>query len=217
MDLFNAPIAPLQVLHDQQGGVRYWPQLLPPALAQEAFDALRDGADWRSQRREMYDRVVDVPRLLASYRLDDALPAGLPLQRLLDAVQAVLPAPYNAVGLNLYRDGRDSVAMHHDALHTLVGTAPHRAAVAGYTAPDATARQGRQHAGSCAGAGTGEPAGDEPRLATHARARYCQEHARGGRAHQCGVSRAPGPAHGGRAAWPTLGACAVVRHMLGLD
>ncbi|SON95424.1 alpha-ketoglutarate-dependent dioxygenase AlkB [Xanthomonas citri] len=133
MDLFNAPIAPLQVLHDQQGGVRYWPQLLLPALAQEAFDALRDGADWRSQRREMYDRVVDVPRLLASYRLDDALPAGLPLQRLLDAVQAVLPAPYNAVGLNLYRDGRDSVAMHHDALHTLV--APHPIALLSLGAP----------------------------------------------------------------------------------
>ncbi|UXA52387.1 alpha-ketoglutarate-dependent dioxygenase AlkB [Xanthomonas prunicola] len=123
MDLFDAPIAPLQVLDDSEGGVRYWPQLLPPALAQDAFAALRDGADWRSQRREMYDRVVDVPRLLASYRLDGALPAALPLQRLLDAVQAVLPAPYNAVGLNLYRDGRDSVAMHHDALHTVV--APH--------------------------------------------------------------------------------------------
>ncbi|MBO9855472.1 alpha-ketoglutarate-dependent dioxygenase AlkB [Xanthomonas sp. A1809] len=133
MDLFNAPIAPLQVLHDQQGGVRYWPQLLPPALAQEAFDALRDGADWRSQRREMYERVVDVPRLLASYRLDDAWPAGLPLQCLLDAVQAVLPAPYNAVGLNLYRDGRDSVAMHHDALHTLV--APHPIALLSLGAP----------------------------------------------------------------------------------
>ncbi|KFA27804.1 alpha-ketoglutarate-dependent dioxygenase AlkB [Xanthomonas vasicola] len=124
MDLFDAPIAPLQVLNDMEGGVRYWPQLLPAALAQDAFEALRDGADWRSQRREMYDRVVDVPRLLASYRLDGALPAGLPLQRLLDAVQAVLPAPYNAVGLNLYRDGRDSVAMHHDALHTLVAPYP---------------------------------------------------------------------------------------------
>ncbi|KFA39437.1 DNA-3-methyladenine glycosylase, partial [Xanthomonas vasicola pv. musacearum NCPPB 4384] len=77
MDLFDAPIAPLQVLNDMEGGVRYWPQLLPAALAQDAFEALRDGADWRSQRREMYNRVVDVPRLLASYRLDGALPAGL--------------------------------------------------------------------------------------------------------------------------------------------
>ncbi len=123
MDLFDTPVAPLQVLDDAEGGVRYWPQLLTPALALECFAALRERADWHSQRREMYDRVVAVPRLLASYRLDAALPPGLPLQRLLNTVQAVLPAPYNAVGLNLYRDGRDSVAMHHDALHTLV--APH--------------------------------------------------------------------------------------------
>ncbi len=123
MDLFDTPAAPLQVLDDAEGGVRYWPQLLTPAMALECFAALRDGADWRSQRREMYDRVVEVPRLLASYRLDAALPPGLPLQCLLETVRAVLPAPYNAVGLNLYRDGRDSVAMHHDALHTLV--APH--------------------------------------------------------------------------------------------
>ncbi|WP_115047868.1 alpha-ketoglutarate-dependent dioxygenase AlkB family protein [Xanthomonas arboricola] len=123
MDLFDAPIAPLQLLHDAQGGVRYWPQLLAPAVAQQCFAALRQATDWRSQRREMYDRVVEVPRLLASYRLDAPLPPGLPLQALLAAVQAVLPAPYNAVGLNLYRDGRDSVAMHHDKLQTL--QAPH--------------------------------------------------------------------------------------------
>jgi len=123
MDLFDAPAAPLQLLHDAQGGVRYWPQLLAPAVAQECFAALRAMTDWRSQQREMYDRVVAVPRLLASYRLDTALPPGLPLQQLLAAVQAVLPAPYNAVGLNLYRDGRDSVAMHHDKLQTLL--APH--------------------------------------------------------------------------------------------
>ncbi|MBB3807028.1 alkylated DNA repair dioxygenase AlkB [Xanthomonas arboricola] len=124
MDLFDTAATPLQVLDDAEGGVRYWPQLLAPALAQAWFDALRDAADWRSQRREMYDRVVEVPRLLASYRLDGALPAGLPLHCLLDAVQAVVPAPYNAVGLNLYRDGRDSVAMHHDTLQTLVAPYP---------------------------------------------------------------------------------------------
>ncbi|MCC8475287.1 alpha-ketoglutarate-dependent dioxygenase AlkB [Xanthomonas arboricola] len=123
MDLFDTPTAPVQLLHDTQGGVRYWPQLLAPAVAQQCFAALRQATDWRSQRREMYDRVVEVPRLLASYRLDAPLPPGLPLQALLDAVQAVLPAPYNAAGLNLYRDGRDSVAMHHDKLQTLL--APH--------------------------------------------------------------------------------------------
>ena len=35
------------------------------------FAALRDGVEWRSERRLMYDREVDVPRLVAAYSLDD--------------------------------------------------------------------------------------------------------------------------------------------------
>jgi len=34
-------------------------------------------------------------------------------------VQATAPAPYSRVGMNLYRDGNDSVAMHSDKLHIL--------------------------------------------------------------------------------------------------
>ena len=66
----------------------------------------------------MYDRLVDVPRLLACYRMD-ALPTELPLVEILARIQDKVPAPYNTVGLNLYRDGGDSVAMHNDKLHTL--------------------------------------------------------------------------------------------------
>ena len=71
----------------------------------------------------MYDRIVAVPRLLAAYRTCD-LPPSLPLPKILQRLQSVVPAPYNAVGLNLYRDGRDSVAMHHDKLHTIVPAQP---------------------------------------------------------------------------------------------
>lgn len=123
MDLFSdADDAPQCLVHDAEGGIRYWPRLLDPDTAQAWFEALRDGAQWQSLRRPMYDRVVDVPRLLASYRVQ-SLPAALPLRALHAAVQARVPAPYTAVGLNLYRDGRDSVAMHNDKLHTLI--APH--------------------------------------------------------------------------------------------
>lgn len=117
MDLFDAVAT--QVLADAEGGMRYWPRFVPEPVADAWFEALRDGADWALQRRPMYDRVVDVPRLLAAYRVG-ALPAALPLAEMLDRVHATVPAPYNAIGLNLYRDGRDSVAMHHDKLRTLV-------------------------------------------------------------------------------------------------
>ncbi len=118
MDLFAPVDAPRVLVDDAEGGIRYWPQLVDATTGRDWFEALRDGADWQHQQRPMYDRIVDVPRLLAAYRLD-ALPPSLPLAPLHDLVQARVPAPYNAVGLNLYRDGRDSVAMHNDKLHTL--------------------------------------------------------------------------------------------------
>ena len=66
---------------------------------------------------EMYDRKVAVPRLLGYFRLDPA-PEATPTA-VLDAARRVvarLGVPFNSVGLNLYRDGRDSVAPHNDHL-----------------------------------------------------------------------------------------------------
>ena len=85
----------------------------------------------------MYDREVDVPRLVASYRLSRIAtepasvtashrpPASVTLSLskgdiptvVLEAAQLgteLAQAPFNSVGLNLYRDGRDSVAPHND-------------------------------------------------------------------------------------------------------
>jgi hypothetical protein len=79
-DLFAGPLAggPRTLFDDAGGGVRYWPDFLPASLATEWFQALKDSVAWEAQRRPMYDRVVDVPRLVASYRLDeDGVPAPL--------------------------------------------------------------------------------------------------------------------------------------------
>jgi alkylated DNA repair dioxygenase AlkB len=68
----------------------------------------------------MYDREVDVPRLMGHYRLDPAT-ASTP-GVLLQAARLVvdrLDVPFNSVGLNLYRDGRDSVAPHNDHLNEI--------------------------------------------------------------------------------------------------
>ncbi|HEX2083262.1 MAG TPA: alpha-ketoglutarate-dependent dioxygenase AlkB [Xanthomonadaceae bacterium] len=121
MSLFEVPMVGL--VDDAQGGIRYWPSFVDEATAQAWFEALRDGARWTTQRRPMYDRIVDVPRLLAWYRLDE-VPADLHIARMLERVQAVACAPYNAVGMNLYRDGNDSVAMHNDKLHSIVPGMP---------------------------------------------------------------------------------------------
>jgi alkylated DNA repair dioxygenase AlkB len=107
------------LVDDAEGGVRYWPGFVDAATARAWFETLHAQAAWTHLQRPMYDRIVDVPRLLANYATDE-LPEALPLARMLQQVRARVPAPYNRIGMNLYRDGHDSVAMHHDKLHTLL-------------------------------------------------------------------------------------------------
>jgi alkylated DNA repair dioxygenase AlkB len=107
------------LVDDERGRIVYTPGFVDAATAQAWFAELREGARWRAERRMMYDREVDVPRLVSHYRLDAgaAVPASI-----LDAarrVTAAVGAPFTAVGLNLYRDGRDSVAPHNDHLTEL--------------------------------------------------------------------------------------------------
>jgi alkylated DNA repair dioxygenase AlkB len=74
---------------------------------------------WRAERRRMYDRVVDVPRLLCFYAEGELLPDPL-----LSAAKEALDRHYApelrerfaTAGLCLYRDGRDSVAWHGDTI-----------------------------------------------------------------------------------------------------
>ena len=107
------------LLDDASGRIDYVPGLLAADFAAEAFVQLRDTARWKSERRRMYDREVEVPRLLGSYRLaDPGLPPAIAAIRA--AVAARVDAPFNSVGLNLYRDRNDSVAPHNDRLGDLV-------------------------------------------------------------------------------------------------
>jgi alkylated DNA repair dioxygenase AlkB len=95
--------------------------LLPGWLsgADALFDDLRTQVPWEAERRQMYDRVVDVPRLLCFYGADDPLPHPA-LAAARDALNAhygpELGEPFTTAGLCLYRDGRDSVAWHGDTI-----------------------------------------------------------------------------------------------------
>ena len=105
------------LVDDERGRVTYRPHFVETATAEAWFSELRNGIEWRSERRMMYDREVDVPRLMSSFRLDPAAPSTP--DAILDASRLVIKAtavPFNSVGLNLYRDGRDSVAPHNDHL-----------------------------------------------------------------------------------------------------
>ena len=81
------------------------------------FERLRDRVPWRAEQRTMYDRVVDIPRLLAFYDERASLPdpALGAAKRVLDEHYAAeLGEGFATAGLCLYRDGRDSVAWHGD-------------------------------------------------------------------------------------------------------
>ncbi len=96
-----------------------WIDLLPGWLhgSDALFARLATEVPWRAERRQMYEREVDVPRLLAFYGEDDALPDPV-LTEARDALSAhyadELGEPFSTAGLCYYRDGRDSVAWHGD-------------------------------------------------------------------------------------------------------
>lgn len=96
-----------------------WVDVQPHWLpgADGLFERLLDAVPWVAERRRMYDRVVDVPRLLAFYDIGEPLPDPLlaeAFDRLNDHYRPQLGEPLLTAGFCLYRDGRDSVAWHGD-------------------------------------------------------------------------------------------------------
>jgi alkylated DNA repair dioxygenase AlkB len=105
---------------DERGRIEYVRGFVDAVTAQSWFMQLRHEVNWRTDRRQMFDREVDVPRLLGHYRLDSAqslMPAAL--RDAAARVTARLNVPFNSVGLNLYRNGADSVAPHNDHLYDI--------------------------------------------------------------------------------------------------
>jgi alkylated DNA repair dioxygenase AlkB len=98
-----------------------WLDLCPGFLtgADALFDELVHSVAWRAERRPMYDRVVDVPRLVCFYGEQEPLPHPA-LTQARDALSAhyrgELGEPFVTAGLCLYRDGHDSVAWHGDRI-----------------------------------------------------------------------------------------------------
>jgi alkylated DNA repair dioxygenase AlkB len=115
--LFGA--GPQRLLDDATGLIEYRPGVLPEAIAAAWFEALHANIPWQAQRRVMYERELDVPRLTASYRIaDPQLPP--PLAEAAALARTEFDRDFNSVGLNLYRDRNDSVAPHNDRLGDLV-------------------------------------------------------------------------------------------------
>jgi alkylated DNA repair dioxygenase AlkB len=98
-----------------------WIEHLPEWIkgSDQLFQRLLHAVPWRAERRRMFDRELDVPRLVAFYEDGQPLPDPA-LARIGDGLSAyyrpVLGEPFRTVGLCLYRDGSDSVAWHGDRI-----------------------------------------------------------------------------------------------------
>jgi len=122
LDLAAEPtIGPLSHVERQVLTRGAWVDLLPGWIrgSDEVFARLETDVAWQAERRQMYERVVDVPRLLSFYDEGAAMPHPL-LDAALDALSAhyatELGEPFRTAGLCYYRDGRDSVAWHGDTI-----------------------------------------------------------------------------------------------------
>ncbi|MGO4255533.1 alpha-ketoglutarate-dependent dioxygenase AlkB [Marmoricola sp. RAF53] len=112
-------VGPLDALRRTTLGDGAWVDVLPGWFsgADELFAELVGGVPWRAESREMYDRVVDVPRLVHTYGVGDPLPhpaLATARDRLSRHYADELGEPFVTAGCCYYRDGRDSVAWHGD-------------------------------------------------------------------------------------------------------
>jgi len=113
------------VADDARGRIVYTPRFVSADIARVWFDAIRDEVAWEAQRRRMYDREVDVPRLVGHFRLAPRV-THVP-EAIRVAARQVIAATgvrFTSVGLNFYRDGRDSVAPHNDHLDEIAPGCP---------------------------------------------------------------------------------------------
>jgi len=85
--------------------------------ADQLFEELVETADWQQRTRHMYEKVVAEPRLTAYWHASGGVPLAPPvLESMRESLSQRYGTEFDSAGLNLYRDGRDSVAWHRDRI-----------------------------------------------------------------------------------------------------
>lgn len=116
MGLFGA--AARVFVDDETGRIVYYPALFSLPEAAALFAHLERSLEWTHETMWMYDRTVDVPRLIARFPAGAPLPAEL--RDVQSRVESFLDVRFNALSVQRYRDGNDSVAWHNDHRDELV-------------------------------------------------------------------------------------------------
>ena len=108
-----------------EGEARLWPQAFAADEATRLLRELRTGVDWQQEEILIFGQRRLVPRLVAWHGDPGAryvysgtehqpLPWTPTLDHVRDRATALTGVAFNAVLLNLYRDGRDGMGWHAD-------------------------------------------------------------------------------------------------------
>jgi alkylated DNA repair dioxygenase AlkB len=83
--------------------------------ADSLFESLLQSTPWESTTQELYGKIMVTPRLVARWTSPEEIEALPPvIERMRQLLVMRYQRPFDSVGANLYRDGRDSVAWHGD-------------------------------------------------------------------------------------------------------
>jgi len=96
-----------------------WIERVPGWVADSdaLFAHLLASADWGQRTSKMWDNEVLEPRLTSWWGAESGRPLEPPiLERMRQALSDRYGVEFDSMGLNLYRDGRDSVAWHGDRI-----------------------------------------------------------------------------------------------------
>lgn len=116
------------------GELTYYPTFLSKQKADYLFAQLLEEIPWQADQITVFGKSYDQPRLTSLHAINSTPysysnvtmyphPMTPELTELLNAIKEVKNHPYNAVLLNLYRNGKDSNGWHADN-ETELGTNP---------------------------------------------------------------------------------------------
>jgi len=123
--LFASPSADCIDLELLEGEARLWPAAFESSEASSLFEVLRRDVQWQQEEILIFGERRRVPRLVAWHGDPGASyvysgtdhhpePWTPALERVRERASALTGATFNAVLLNLYRDGRDGMGWHAD-------------------------------------------------------------------------------------------------------
>jgi alkylated DNA repair dioxygenase AlkB len=114
--LFNGGVKRYQDFNLPDIELRLWQHFFDKTASDIYYKTLFSESPWQQRMRKMYDKVIPDPRLTAYYGGENGHSWTPMLLEIKAAVEKITEIKFDRVLLNLYRDGKDSVAWHSDNL-----------------------------------------------------------------------------------------------------